>query len=320
MKEIMFLTQSAEKWKMLEGIVSGRDRAGPDRMAELYIQLTDDLSYARTFFAGSKTHQYLNSLAAKYHQAIYRNKKEERKRIFSFWREEQPLLAIRYRKQLLCSAAIFIVSLLVGVVSSAYDEGFVRLILGSGYVKMTLENIEKGDPLAVYKSLNSVDLFLGVTINNIRVAAAAFALGALASVGTVYILFYNGIMLGAFHYFFYKKGLLLKSILSIWIHGTLEISAVLVSGCAGFVMGAGILFPGTYTRGRSFAHGAREGLKILIGVIPLFIVAGFFEGFLTRHTEMPAIVNVSIIGLSALFVIWYYFIYPAKYYSIINRG
>jgi uncharacterized membrane protein SpoIIM required for sporulation len=124
------------------------------------------------------------------------------------------------------------------------------------------------------------------------------------------LLFYNGVMLGAFQYFFYQQGLLLPSVLTIWIHGTLEISAIIVAGCAGFVIGNGILFPGTYTRTQAFMAGAKKGLKIVIGLVPIFITAGFLESFVTRHTEMPAALSVSIISTSLLFVVGYFILYP----------
>jgi uncharacterized membrane protein SpoIIM required for sporulation len=164
----------------------------------------------------------------------------------------------------------------------------------------------------VYKSMDSGYMFMAITWNNIKVAFYAFILGTLLSFGTAYILFSNGIMLGAFQAFFYQKGLLLTSVLTIWIHGTLEISAIVIAGCAGLVMGNSILFPGTYSRLDSFKRGARQGLKITVGLIPVFIMAGFLESFVTRLTYMPAIIKAGIIFFSALFIIYYFIIYPIK--------
>ena len=118
--------------------------------------------------------------------------------------------------------------------------------------------------MAVYKSMNNVDMFLGITLNNVKVALLAFALGVVFSFGAGFIIFTNGIMIGAFHYFFYQKGLLAVSLLSIWLHGTLEMSAVIVAGGAGIVIGNAMMFPGTYTRTESFRRGARDGIKIVI--------------------------------------------------------
>ena len=103
----------------------------------------------------------------------------------------------------------------IGALSAAHDDTFVRLILGDAYVNMTLNNIEQGDPMAVYKSMHQSDMFFAITFNNVRVSFMAFVMGLLISVGSGLIMFYNGIMLGAFQYFFYQKGLLLTSFLTI---------------------------------------------------------------------------------------------------------
>jgi len=129
-------------------------------------------------------------------------------------------------------------------------------------------------------------------------------------VGTIYMLMYNGVMLGSFQYYFFSKGLGWQSILVIWCHGTLEISALILSGGAGLILGNSFLFPKTHTRLESIKRGAKDGLKIAIGVIPVFLVAAFFEGFVTRHTEMPVWLSVTILAASLIFIIWYVIIYP----------
>jgi len=217
--------------------------------------------------------------------------------------------------KIIVSFSIFFLSMLIGVVSSAGDSGFVRLIMGDSYVNMTLENIDKGDPMAVYKQMNGVDMFLGITFNNIRVSFFAFMMGLLVSFGTAWILISNGIMLGAFQYFFHIHDLLFESILVIWIHGTLEISAIIIAGAAGLVLGNSIMFPGTYSRRQSFMIGSKEGLKIIVSLIPIFIVAGFLESFVTRYTGMPVFLSSAIIIGSLFFVIWYFIIYPTKVYN-----
>jgi uncharacterized membrane protein SpoIIM required for sporulation len=311
-KEITFLKQNADKWQQFENLISTKGNSDPDIMADLFVQLTDDLSYSKTHYPKAKTTQYLNSLAARVHQEIYKNKKEKRSRIITFWKYELPFLFKNSHKQLLYAFLIFIVAALIGAVSSAYDDSFVRLIMGDSYVNMTLENIDNGDPMAVYKKMNEVDMFLGITVNNIYVSFLCFAMGILFSLGTGYMLFTNGIMLGAFQYFFYTKGVLLESVLVIWIHGTLEISAIIIAGCAGLTLGNSFLFPGTYSRAASFVKGAKQGVKIAVGLVPIFITAGFLESFVTRHTEMPIWLSLTIILGSLAFIIWYFIIYPIR--------
>lgn len=312
MKEITFLKQNTEKWEQFESLLSRKRGSDPDRLADLFIQLTDDLSYARTNYPKSKTTQYLNSLASKAHQEIYKNKKEKSRRILDFWKYELPLAFKRSHRQLFYSFLIFMISVAIGVISAANDDDFVRLILGDSYVNQTLENIEKGDPMAIYKSMAPGNMFLTITINNIIVSFQCFVMGILFSVGTGYALFRNGVMLGAFQYFFYQRGMLTESMLVIWIHGTLEISAIVIAGAAGLTMGNSILFPGTYSRLQSFVMGSRQGIKIVIGLVPVFITAGFLESFVTRHTEMPMALSVSIILVSLAFIIGYFIIYPIQ--------
>jgi uncharacterized membrane protein SpoIIM required for sporulation len=310
MREAAFVKQNLEKWEEFDKLLNQHTTTNPDRLAELYISLTDDLSFAQTQYPGSSTHQHLNQLAQKVHMAIYRNKKEKGSRFITFWKWELPLIMFEERKKLLYAFLLFALSCLVGALSAANDDTYVRLILGDGYVNQTLDNIDRGDPMAIYKSQGQLDMFFGITFNNIRVSFSAFVSGVLGSIGTGFILFYNGIMLGSFQYFFFQKGLFLTSFLTIWIHGTLEISAIVIAGAAGMVMGNSILFPGTYSRMESFKRGAIRGLKIVAGLIPVFIMAGFLESFITRLTEMPTFAKVAIIGLSAIFIVYYFIIYP----------
>lgn len=312
MREALFIKKNTPRWQQFESLITGRGASNPDTLADLFIQLTDDLSYARTNYPDSQTTVYLNNLTAKVHQSIYRNKKEEKGRFVRFWKYELPLLFYSVHKQLLYSFIIFLAAVIIGAVSAAHDNTFVRLILGDSYVNMTLENIEKGDPMAVYKDQGQMDMFFLITLNNIFVSFTAFAYGIFASVGTAYILLKNGIMLGVFQFFFYQKGLLLTSALSIWIHGTLEISAIVIGGCAGLVMGNSMLFPGTYSRIDSLKIGAKKGLKIIIGLLPIFIMAGFLESFITRLTEWHWVFKLSIIMLSAAFIFYYFVIYPIQ--------
>jgi uncharacterized membrane protein SpoIIM required for sporulation len=210
----------------------------------------------------------------------------------------------------LLSFLIFALFSAAGAFSAASDHTFVRSILGDAYVNMTLQNIAEGDPMAVYKKMSETDMFLGITINNIRVSLMAFSMGILAGIGTVFILMQNAVMLGSFQYFFYDQGLLWESARTIWIHGTIEISVIIIAGCAGLVVGKSILFPGTYTRLASFTKGVKNGLKIVISTIPFFIIAGFLEGFVTRKTQMPDWLAILIIGSSLALILFYYIFYP----------
>ena len=311
MKETYFIKLYSQQWKEAEQLLKlKRGSADPDEIARYYTQISDDLSYAATFFPQSSTTHYLNSLASSFHRLLYSRKYEKRSRIITFWTREQPGLIYRYRYSLLVALLIFVASALLGVLSSHYDKRFARIVLGDSYMRMTELNIQNGDPLAVYKQAHEITMFLGITVNNIRVALSAFALGTFFSAGTSVLLFFNGVMIGTFHYFFYEKGLLAESLKTVWIHGTLEISAIIIAAGAGMIIGNSILFPGTYSRLVSFQRGASDGIKVLTGFIPLFLLAGFLEGFVTRHTQLPDFIRIGIIFICFVFIVMYYFVYP----------
>lgn len=315
MREAAFVKQNKDKWLKFENVISNKIQISPDELSALYLEVTDHLSYAQTFYPKSETLRYLNSLSSKAHQKIYKTKKESRKRFITFFTHEFPLSFYQYQKQLLLSFLVFLLFAVIGAYSASQDGEFVRAILGDAYVNMTLENIENNDPMAVYKEASEMNMFMGITINNIKVALLAFTFGILLGVGTIFMMMQNGIMLGSFQYFFYEKEMLWESARTIWIHGTIEISAIVVAGCAGLVVGKSILFPQTFTRLESFVRGTKNGLKIVLSTVPLFIIAGFLEGVVTRHTEMPDWLAIFIISISLAFILFYYVFYPRYLYK-----
>lgn len=308
MREGKFLQNNIDKWRQIQ-----EDRAlGPDELADQFTELVNDLGYSKTFYPKSQVTTYLNGLASSKYLAIYQNKKEETSRLRSFWIKDLPLVIRKHHKSLAYSFLIFFLFALIGAFSTAQDQEFVRGILGDGYVDMTEENIANGDPFGVYKQMGELQMFLTIALNNIQVAFKMFVSGFFAGVGTIYLLFTNGVMVGSFQYFFFTKGLGWDSVLVIWIHGTLEISAIVIAGAAGLVIGRSMLFPKTFTRLQSVRKGAKDGVKIMIGLIPVFVAAAFLEGFITRHTSMPVWLSILILAGSFFFIIWYFIFYPIR--------
>lgn len=315
MRESVFVKANISKWEKFESLISSKEKKDPDELASLFIQLTDDLAFARTHYPKSDVTSYLNNLSTKVHQDIYRNKKERKNRFVRFWKYELPEIFWAHRKEFMASFLFFLVSCIIGAFSAAQDQSFVRLILGDTYVNLTLDNIEKGEPMGIYGSMAQTDMFFAITFNNIRVSFVAFAFGIASSVGTVYLLFRNGVMLGSFQYFFYSKGLLITSVLTIWIHGTIEIISIIMAGGAGLIMGNSWMFPGTLPRLHSLRQGALKGAKVVLGLVPLFIIAGFLESFVTRLFGMPNVLKATIIVLSLISMVYYIILYPRKLYK-----
>jgi uncharacterized membrane protein SpoIIM required for sporulation len=305
-REGLFIKKNIDKWKQYQY----HPATDPDEMASQFTELVNDLGYAKTFYPQSKVTQYLNGLASRIYLGIYRNKKEESSRIVRFWKTELPLVVRKYHREILYSFIIFILFAVMAAFSAAHDETFVRGVLSDQYVDMTEENISKGDPFGVYKQDDPLSMFLYIVVNNVKVAFMIFVAGFVVSIGTIWLLFNNGVMVGAFQYYFFSKGLGWKSILVIWLHGTLEISSFIIAGAAGLVLGNSILFPGTHQRGYALRRGAKDGLKLMIGLVPVFAMAAFLEGFVTRYASMPIWLSLSILIGSLSFIIWYFVVYP----------
>ncbi|MCT4588539.1 MAG: stage II sporulation protein M [Carboxylicivirga sp.] len=316
MKEITFINRNRKRWEQFEQQLKKPSRINPDSLADQFIQLTDDLAYARTFYPGTHTLTYLNSLSQKTHQEIYRNKREKGSRIPRFFITELPLVLHSAKPYFLIAFIVFMAAWALGVASSLADIEFVRTILGDAYVNMTLDNIEKGDPMAVYGEMGELPMAYAIIFNNVFVSWKIFIYGFLTPIGTIYGLFQNGVMVGAFQTFFYQKNLLGVSTYAIMIHGTLELSAIVLAGGAGIMFGKYLLFPGTYPRKESFVYGAVKGIKVMIPITIVFFMAGLLESFVTRHYQsIDNGLNIFIITISLVIILWYFLIYPSIVYK-----
>lgn len=311
MREIAFIKQNKTKWLEFEQVIFGKTKKNPDEIANLYVQLVNDLSYAQTYYPKSKTVVYLNHLASHIYQKIYKTKRTESNRLVYFFKTEVPLLVYEYRRYLIYSFILFFATVAIGVISAKYDEDFVRLILGDGYVNETLENIKNGNPVAIYKSGSNWGSFIGITINNLNVGMNCYIFGVFAGIGTFYFFLQNCIMLGAFQYFFYQQGVFWESVRGIWIHGSMEIFAIVIEAMSGFILGASILFPRTFSRKNSFMIGFKNSFKIFLSTFPFTISAGFLEGFITRYSiDMQNWFSSFIILFTLAIISYYYLVYP----------
>jgi len=317
MREAAFIKANRNKWQEIDDQTQNKEISA-ETLADNFIELTDDLSYARTFYPKSQTVRYLNQLAGRYFINIYRYRKREKGRFVRFWKTELPLIMYKYRKNMLFSFLFFMAAVLLGAFSQWQDPDFANLILSPGYVNMTIDNIESGDPMAVYKQSDEAPMLFFISTNNIKVDFFTFLGGILGGIGTLYILLQNGIMVGVFQYFFIERGLFAESAMAIWLHGTLEMSGMIIAAGAGIVLGNSLLFPGSYKRLDSLMRGAKDALKIIIGLLPVTLVAAIIESYLTRLTHLPAYFNLTIIGLSGIFILWYFFYYPYRLHKKLN--
>jgi uncharacterized membrane protein SpoIIM required for sporulation len=310
MKESEFVRQNKDKWSKDEAILKNK-KAHPDSVSDAFTDITEDLSFANTFYSYRTVRYYLNKQAQEVYFRINRSKLSFSK-LKRFWTDDIPIAMIGAKKDMSLAFFIFLLGLIIGVVSSVYDPEFSRIILGEDYIRITLKNIENGDPMGIYKNAGPVDMFLKISFNNLMVAYRVFVMGILFSIGSAVTLFYNAIMVGTFQFFFFEQAIFKESILAIWLHGTLEISSIILAGGAGLTLGRGLLFPGSLSRSQAFQLSAQRGLKIMLGITPVFILAAIIESFATRYTDAPDILRILIILSSLAFILYYYVYFPWK--------
>jgi len=311
MKETDFIEENKEKWASFEKNYASA-RKDPELLSSLYLDIINDLGYAKTFYNRRTVRVYLNNLARKVFVGVHRQGDgESRNKLIEALTISLPLELYRARKSLFFALISFLVYVLLGATTTYFYPEFPRLILGNAYVDQTLINIENGHPLAIYESESQWQMFYYITTNNIGVAFLVFVMGLLATLGTHALLFTNGVMLGTFQTMFYTHGLLATSFSGIWIHGAFEITAIVIAAGAGITMGNGWLFPGSYTRSESFRMSVMRGLKIMFSVVPFIVIAGFLESFVTHNYQLlPAWSKWGIILFSFGMIFAYYVVYP----------
>ncbi len=310
MKETDFIAQNKKKWEKFEKL--SRDKfARPSELADLYTDMNEDLSYAQTFYNKRTVRVYLNQTAQGIYNLVHKNRGESLRKLLTVWKVSLPLEIYRARKSMFFAFCIFLFWCLLGVVSTHFNPNFPALVLSQEYLDMTVENINNNKPLNVYTGQSQLTMFASITWNNLTVAFYTFIFGIFFTVGTHIFIFKNGVMLGAFQYFFAIKGVLKASILGIWIHGSFEISAIILAGGAGITLGNGMLFPGSYTRLQSLQMSAKRGIKIMLSLVPFIVMAGFLESFVTRNYDtLNEAAKWAIILFSFSLMIGYYVVYP----------
>ena len=308
MREALFIKKNRERW--LENQSHPPDDA--DEMATGFTQLVDDLAYAKTFYPSSKVTQFINNEASKIYLSIYKNRKEESNRLVTFWKFDLPLTIRKHHGTILFSFIVFVVFFAIGFFLTSQDESMSDSLIQPGYLDATQKYIDNKNPFGIYESGNPLLSWIWIMINNIIVALREFASGILLGIPALYGICKFGLQVGSFDEIFAARGFGLQFFLVVFVHGTLEITAYILTGAAGIIMGKSFLFPGTIKRIDSFKKGAKDGVKLMIGLLPVFAMAAFFEGLFTRLYNDISVLTTIIISLSVLFVIWYFIIYPIR--------
>ena len=139
-----------------------------------------------------------------------------------------------------------------------------------------------------------------IMTNNISVAVTAVGFGLTGGVGTVYVLAYNGVILGGLYAFLAGTGQDMAEFFSLILpHGVLELTAIFLCGACGLMLGKGLLIPGAYTRRYALVYQAKRAITLIPGIVVMLVVAGLIEGFFTPLALAP-VVKLIFAGVTAV--------------------
>jgi uncharacterized membrane protein SpoIIM required for sporulation len=243
----------------------------------LYRQIAADLAALREDRGSVHFARYLNQLLARAHNIIYSAHKTSPSAILAFFVVTYPRIFRRNLRFVLVALLIFTASAVVGAVLTFQDPDFKLSVLGPKMVQ-TIEKREMWTHSIVgIKPLASSTIMT----NNMSVAFVTFALGITAGLGTTYMLLFNGLLLGVIGMACHVTGMSLELWGFVAPHGVLELPSIFLAGGAGLRIAAGLLFPGYLPRRESLVRGGTEGVQLLLGAIPILVIAGIIEAFVS---------------------------------------
>lgn len=296
-----FLETRTAAWNRLEAIVNKASKKGikilEDKelheLSRLYPAVAIDVARARMYNIDPPIQNRLNQLAISAHGLLYRRKSTRLfHAIWTFFCNDYPRLFRRLWPYITLALAIFTISFLGAYVSTTLKPSNAFLFV-PGQLDISDEEpgVSSKDISERFRRIDKAPMAAGIMTNNISVAFNAFALGITAGVGTCYVVIFNSMMLGGFAAHFANHGLAYDFWSFIVPHGMLEIFAILVSAGAGLKLGLSLAIPGQLTRLASLRAGARDAVLLVLGTIPMFIVAGIVEGFVTP-SYLPGAVKI----------------------------
>jgi uncharacterized membrane protein SpoIIM required for sporulation len=270
-------------------------------LALLYRQTASDLATIRQDPSSQRLAQSLNQLLGRAHNCIYMGKRAEPSRIVTFYRDTFPQVFHETLPYTLAACAVFFALALAGFVMATVDPGFQRYFLGSGM----MESIDKHQmwthSIVSVRPLESS----AIMTNNLSVSFATFAFGITAGIGTLWMLAFNGLLFGVVNAACLQAGMIGQLMSFVAPHGVLELPAIFIAGGGGLLIAKGLLFPGTLPRRASLVKEGGRAVRLALGIIPLLIVAGTVEGFVSP-SDLPArwkyLLAAVLFGLLLLFV------------------
>lgn len=309
MQEREFVAGSREAWERLAASVGHARKSGVAKLpaAELrqmhedYRRTAADLAFAQTHFADSETTIQLNRLVGQAHGELYG---AAPRRAATMWRwvvRDYPrLLRANWRPIALAAALLF------GAVALGYLLAFVNYPLARMFLPAQFRDVVGNVPKPTAESdrlLGTIAPLLGafIGINNVYVSLQAFAGGLTFGVLTAYAMLQNGAMVGVLWAMFAKAGLTLPFLALIVPHGALELPAIAIAGGAGMMLARALVFPGDVPRGTALRHAAGVSVRVILGTVPMFVIAAFIEGFFTPRAFDPWLkIAVGVVAFALL--------------------
>lgn len=313
MKEDKFISQNSKVWKELESTLTklksksiySFDKDELDNFFNTYNLTCGHLSYARTNYGNTNTTIYLNKLVASAHSYIYTTKNFSVKKMLMFLVSGFPQLIKKNLKPILLSTSIFLLGMLVSfiftLISTDNAGAFISQEMADGVLSRGTNEYDSARNGAVLSSF--------IYTNNIKVGILAFGFGITLAIGTIITLYLNGYMLGALAALYVHKGGSVFFWSLILPHGILELFAIFVCGGAGIIIGYSIINPGIYSRKDSFIIKGKEAIKLVLGTIPIFVIAGLIEGYFTPSAYFNEAAKL-IFAVITLLLLLIYLIIP----------
>lgn len=318
MDEQTFVETSKETWDRLGASVQEARRAGVTRLGaqslrqlyEDYRHTAADLAYAQTHFPSSRIEIHLNQLVGQAHAELYGSSPRRLRGFLHFIAVGYPVLVRKYWRPVVLSALLLFGAAALGFLFVYINYPLARLFLPAQFRDGIGDSIAQGaDARAMMVSFAPV-LSAGITVNNLLVALQAFAGGMTFGVLTVYALVTNGLLLGALAGIFTQGGEALSFWSLIIPHGSLELPAIALAGAGGLLLARALISPGDLPRTTALKEIAPDAMKIVLGAVPLFIIAGIIEAFFTP-TAVDATLKV-VFGVLATALMLAYILLPGR--------
>ncbi|WBW95967.1 stage II sporulation protein M [Oceanirhabdus sp. W0125-5] len=268
----------------------------------LFRLTSHNLSYSKTHYGSCELTTYLNSLIGRSHNYIYSVKRSSFKELLQYFTRKFPALLKEHRKMIFISTFIFLLGFIISFLMVYFDKSSALYFLPAAYVESASQDLGSG------AEWNAPMMSSFIMLNNITVSFKAFVFGITLGLGTIYVLFMNGALLGALAslVFMQNNNLVFWSL--ILPHGVIELTAIFIAGGAGLIIGKSIINPGDLKRKDSIIKGCIQGASLLGGVCFLLVIAGIIEGFFTPLKISPQ--AKLIFALMTAVVLGLYFLQP----------